>query len=220
MNQFFVYFSYTTLVVLLFSCFIGAYRYHQVSPLLRWGIVYLFSMLLMDLAFRYFGLVASDKYNLFLFPLLALFEFITWSVIFYRFLFKKSKVLLVIVAVGSGLLLLDGLFLSKLFVLEQYQTYSRAVSNLTIIIFSLLYYYKSLKAELPNISHLRLNSGIFIYSAINLLVFSSLNFLVNESINLVVAFWVLNVVASSIFYLFLTYQIWQHGKIHKPLQYG
>jgi len=220
MNQFFIYFSYLNLVTLLIALFIGVYCYRNVSQVLRWCSLYLFLMLVMDVAFRYFGLVASGKYNLFLFPLLALFEFVTWSYIFHKFFLNKSRIGLVIAGLGMGLLLLDFLFVSKLFVLEEYQTYSRAISNLTIITFSLLYYYKSLKVEMPNAFYLRLNSGVLFYSTINLLVFSSLNFLVNESINLVITFWVLNVVASSTFYLFLTYQIWQHGKIRKPLQYG
>jgi len=220
MNQLFVYFSYITPIVLLYACVVGAYSHSKTLAPLRYCTLYLFLMLVMDLAFRYFGLVASGKYNLFLFPVLALFEFLTWAYIFYRFLLNKSTTVLVIVGLGVGLLLLDTLFVSKLFVLEEYRTYSRAISNLAIITFSLLYYYKSLKDEVPNALYLRLNSGILFYSAINLLVFSSLNFLVNESINLVVAFWVLNIVASNVFYLFLTYQIWQHGKIRKPLQYG
>ncbi|OJJ20595.1 hypothetical protein BKI52_19265 [marine bacterium AO1-C] len=220
MYEFFRYFSYTTIIVLLFGCAIGFFCFPRGRSVNRWLILYLVAGLTSELVFRYFGSISAQRYNLFVVPFFAITELIIFSAIYYLHLLKRSPKVFLLGLFGAMLIIMDILFLSQLFVIEQYQTYSKVISDFLIIVYCLLYYRQLLKTNEPNAFYLKLNAGVLSYFVINLLIFSSLNFLVNESINLVIVFWVLNVVASSAFYLFLTYQIWQHGKIRKPLQYG
>ncbi|WP_264789307.1 hypothetical protein [Aureispira anguillae] len=120
-----------------------------------------------------------------------------------------------------GLILLDFLFLCDLFNAETFYAFSKVIADLTIIILCLIYYWKVLKEEMPiDKELLLLNSGFISYFSINCFIFLSINFLINESLDLVTPFWTLNALSALFLYLFLTYMIWQHGKIQKISPFG
>lgn len=55
------------------------------------------------------------------------------------------------------------------------------------------------------------NAVVLVYFASSALFFITTNFLINEALHLVAPFWVAYGITTLLFYLYLTYKIWQHG---------
>lgn len=160
---------------------------------------------------------AINNYNLFLLPIYSFIELVIFSKLYFTFFIKKPNPLLhKIITFIYILIVLDFLFLCDLFNAETFYAFSKVITDLAIMGLCLNYYWMVLKEEAPiNKELLLLNSGFMSYFSINCFIFLSINFLVNESLDLVTPFWVINALSVLFLYLFLTYMIWQHGKIQK-----
>lgn len=191
------------------------YFYKKLIPQYKLIGVYIWLSIIIDLFTAYF--MKSTGYNLFLLPIYSLIELAIFSCIYIRFFLKKNTPLLQgILLLTHSLIILDFLFLCDLFNSKTFYAFSKVVADVTIILLCLNYYWSTLKEETPINKELLLLNSVFIgYFSINCLIFLSINFLVNESLDLVTPFWLLNAISVLFLYLFLTYMIWQHGKIQK-----
>ena len=63
---------------------------------------------------------------------------------------------------------------------------------------------------------LRFNGVVLLFFLVNTLLFLTTNFLVNTPYNVVFSILLINIIATPIFYIFLTFQLWLNGKIQKP----
>lgn len=161
-------------------------------------------------------------YNLFLLPVYSFLELLIFSYLYLTVFIKHQQRWLVYFSILMHLLIaLDLAFLTDLFNAETFFAFGKVVSDITIVVFALIYY-KNVLEEKQTIEreYLVLNAGFVSYFALNLLIFSSINFLINESLSLVDPFWILNAASTLAFYLFLMYMLWQHGKTRKTLPSG
>lgn len=219
-HQLWNYITFSTPLVLLIGIFVGLSCFRRLKPGGRLVFYYLAICLLIDLLSRYFGIVSHLKNNAFLLPIFAFLELLVFSILYYKHIFRsKSKFLLLFIVIMHLIVLLDVASLSKLLYQKSIFSFGKVIADVSILFFCMVYYWKLSMGQISIIlEYTRLNAAIFIYYSINLIIFLSLNFLVNNRLSIVTFFWTINIVSAVSFYLFLTYLIWQNGKIRKILQ--
>lgn len=218
-----MYTEYLLITTEIAMCMAGistCYLYKKLPTLYKFMGTYIWFSILIDLLTAYF--MKSTGYNLFLLPIYSFAELAIFSTIYLRFFLKgENAVLKSLLLLAHGLILLDFLFLCDLFNAETFYAFSKVVADIAIVILCLKYFSNILKEEtLINKELLLLNSVFVGYFFINSITFLSANFLVNESLDLVTPFWVLNALSALFLYSFLTYMIWQHGRIQKTSPSG
>lgn len=187
------------------------------GKLLAW---YLYLGFITDALVRYFGFINALEFNLFIVPFYGLFEFGIFALLFYRVFFNKSKLILAAIFITTSLIAADILIVSKIFVVKEYTTYTKVISNLAIIFFCLAYLKRYLQQSDLKKTLLTINNVCLAFFTANLALYSSINFLVNTNIEIVGYFLIFNIVTINAFYIFIIYQIWLIGKTPKPSQFG
>ncbi len=173
--------------------------------------LYLLVALLTDLLSRLLGTMYGN--NLILVPLFGLAELLLFTVFYYRYVLSKKHPFVVWLVAGCFLLICLDLFLSNWDQPTQFHAYGRVLSGLVIVLLSVLslgYLLRNPQAYARN--WLRLSAGILAYYAVDSLWFIAVNFLVNQHLNLVFSLWMVHALATPLFYVFLTYHLWQTGK--------
>lgn len=214
------YLLITTEIAMFLAGISTCYLYKKLPMLYKYIGSYIGISILIDILTAYF--MKSTGYNLFLLPIYSFAELAIFSSIYLRFFLKgENLVLKGLLLLAHGLILLDFLFLCDLFNAKTFYAFSKVVADIAIVVLCLKYFSNILKEEtLINKELLLLNSVFVGYFFINSITFLSANFLVNESLDLVTPFWVLNALSALFLYSFLTYMIWQHGRIQKTSPSG
>lgn len=194
---------------------VGIIRFKMMSGehLVLW--IYLLVAVAADVANRMLAEWQGD--NLIMLPLFGLLEYILFAWLYYHFLLKsKSKVLFSILCLIGAVLLFD-LLTADTSNPATFQSYGRVLDGLSIIGLSLFFFRKIMLEQRPeHRRYMGLNSGIMLFFLINSLWFLALNFLINHSLEMLYYIWMINAIATPLFYCFLTWHIWQSGKIQKP----
>lgn len=201
-----------TRIVLWFAGILGCLLYKTLTKKYQLIIVYILLALSID-CFA-FLLKKNALYNLFLLPVYSFIELAIFSKVYKDYFIKDYRLLLNVFTVFiHSLILLDVAFLCDFFNAKTFYAFSKVITDIGIITFCLLYYWKSLKEDqIINKELLLLNAGFLCYFSINLLIFLSMNFLINASLHLVDPFWILNALSALFLYLFLIYMIWRYGR--------
>lgn len=204
-------------IILLTGVVIGVKNFTQLSNSYKVIVCYLGIALIVDLLFRYLGLYSHFKYNLFIIPIFGLLELAVFSTLYYRYILKSKSVPLFLLIILMHLLIIGEIvFVNKLFHQKSFQSFGKVIADSSIIFFCLLYYWQVFKGKIAIHSDISfLNATVIVYYSINVIIFLCVNFLVNENVRIVTAFWIINLISVTLFYIILIYLIWQDGKIRK-----
>lgn len=155
--------------------------------------------------------------NLSILPALSLATLLIFSKLYLdEFLQERAWGLLILIGGAVVIIGFDIYFSYTGLSVRQFYALGTVASDLSIVIFCLYYFWKSLQEEEQlNRELWILNSGFLIYFSISTLLFFSINFLVNESLKVVAPFWMLNAFSASFLYIFLTYRIWKYSSTQK-----
>ncbi|WP_320054580.1 hypothetical protein [uncultured Acetobacteroides sp.] len=218
-NQFLTLISLLAPITLVFGIIVGFYNFKRLDVSIRFLFFYLVLCLAVDLLYRYFGYYSHLKYNLFIIPIFAFFEFAIFSGLYYKHILKsRSNTFILFVAAALLCIFIELLFVNRLLHQKSFQSYGKVIGDAAIVFYCLLYYWKLFNGSIPIVTeHRYLNVAVLIYFSINLILFLPINFLVNASISIVFLFWVLNLVSVILFYLVLIYLIWRNGKTRECL---
>lgn len=199
---------------------IGCYLYQNLPLRYRLITLYILLAISTDLLTIYFRTYWG--YNLFLLPIYSFIELVIFSKLYVSsFIKKEIPILRRLIFFAQALTVLDLMFICNLFHIQTFHAYSKVITDIIVITYCLMYYFKILTGELSFSKELfLLNSSFVYYFSINVLIFLSVNFLINESLYLVTPFWMINALSALFLYNFLTYMIWQHGKSQKILRSG
>lgn len=203
-------------IVLFIGLLVGTFVYKKISIHYKLILLYLVLCLVTDVLNRYFGNIF--KSNLILFPVFSFIELSIFSVLYYLFIINSSSKLLKFFIAIVLIYIVVEICNVDMYNTKSFQSYGKVFDNLTIILLSLLYIWKVIKTTGKTFDkHISvLNSGVLMYFSINLLIFLPLNFLVNSQSHVIYYFWMVNLIVTILFYLFLIYMIWLNGKTHKP----
>jgi len=199
----------------LLAGILGIFIYSRKFSLVEWTIaLFLIISLGIDLFSRYAIDLFGFESNLFLISIYVLTEYIFLAILYNRFLpTKKSKPLLVATIFGGAVI--SFFLVSKLapIIPVKFQMYEGLFANLFSLLFGLFFIYKILVDDLQASSqHRTLNSIVIMYAGIQFFMALTINFMVNMQVELVFAFWLIRLIALTIFYSKLSHILWLPGK--------
>jgi hypothetical protein len=146
-------------------------------------------------------------------------------VLFYGFYFrvfsnKRHPVLLFLVP--AGILYIVWELLSQTYIRDnQFQSYSKVVDTFLVLTMSVAYFFERLRKPTAEVwQFFRLNAIVLVFFSFHLIFFLPIGFLVREDADVQLYLWLLNLVVTVTFYLFLITELWRNGRIHKHLQPG
>lgn len=197
------------LILIIGSC-IGFFYYKNLDSIHRSIVWYLIVMLCVDIVSRIIG---SSGNNLIMFLIYSLIELIMIVFFYYKFLFKaKHRIVMGLSIIAVFYIIFEIIeFDNK--DLKSFQPYSKVADNFIVILLSLAFFqeritmFKDSKWE-----HFGLNIAILIFFTISLIIYLPFNFLINESTGLKFYFLQGVLIIMLIFYIYLTYCIWNNAK--------
>ena len=183
-GDYFFWFSILTNLFLIINSFIYFKSFTKFGKAFQIFSIYLVLMCVIQLLAIFYGKYLH-KSNLFLSHFYFILQFVILS-FFYYFLFKKKIVLLLMIPVFF--------FLGYQYFLDhsivfKYNTIGIALTQLILIIYSILYLYRSLNGEAE---FLIVNIGLFLYLISSTLIFASGNLVFNEKISEALNFLLVN----------------------------
>lgn len=220
MGKLIVQLSIISPILLSIGVLIGIFYYNKLQQAFKLLFAYLVVALFIELLSRYFGFIDVSEFNIFFIPIFGLLEFIVFASLYYFCFFPKSKAIYIVSICVVFFILIDILIIGNIFQVKDYSSYARVVANFTIVCFSLMYLKQHIGHTNTNKSLISLNYVFLIFFVVSILLSSSINFMINERLEIVGYFLIFRIFVFVSFYAFITYQLWQHGKTPKPLQYG
>ena len=169
---------------------------------------------IIDFCSRYIVEWFNLESNLLLLSIYTVIEYLFLSILYTQYMPTKGEKPLQLIAISGGGLILITLF-SKLAPINvlMFQMYDGLIANFFSLLFGLFFIYKVLSDGMESTKQQRsLNSIIIMYSGIQLFMALTINFMVNMEVELVFFFWLIRLIALSIFYLKLAHILWQTGK--------
>lgn len=182
------------------------------STYLLFGI-YFFILFMVELFSKKIGVLLGNN-NLILFSFSCLIHFIFLTLIYAKYFFNiKRKHTLAIILIGS----------IPLFVFNtnwipdsiKFESYDRALYSLIFVIYSLTYFYQTIKTTPLRNYGLILNASVLIFFSLDVFLAVGTNYLINENLTLVSWFWTIRALFLQLFYVSLIHFIWKDGKIQQ-----
>lgn len=210
------FFTYLSPVILLIGISIGIYYYKTVDVLRKTLTVYIFLMLILDLLARFLGNVYGN--NLVLIPVYGFIELLMFSIFYYFLGIKdnlKIKFLLAFILLLSFIFTIWEVIEVYTLPAAEFESYAKAISTLVTVLLSLGFFLEKIYMKKDISSDMfMLNSGILLYYSLNLIIFLPIDFLINGN-ELKFYFWLVNLIFTLAFYVFLISSIWKNGKIQE-----
>lgn len=190
-----------------FGIIIGGLILKKLDIIYKYILIYLIMAFTVDILSRFL-----IKNNLIMVPIFGFIELVLFSILYNKLAFSDNRFFKPIISIFLILILID-IVTSNASNPEHFQSFGRVLDGFCIVFFSLYFYWKTLKGNaLKGLKKIRLNTGIFLFFLLNSLWFLIANFLVNTPYKLVFSIWLINIIATPLFYSFLTFHLWQNGK--------
>lgn len=207
--------TYLSPVFLVLGIGIGIYFFKSIDIFHKIIVIYLGSMLAIDLLARLFGEVYGN--NLIFIPILGFIELSVFSVFYYFSGLNENRATKFLL---FGIIALSFLFsaweIYKVYdvPIEEFESYSKAISTCVVVLLSIGYFIDNIRKR-KNISEgeFLLNSGILMYFSLELILFLPIDFLINDGSGLKYYFWFANLIFTLVFYNFLIISVWKNGRI-------
>jgi len=201
-------------IILIAGVSIGVYYFKKLDIIRKILVLYLFTMLSIDILSRVAAAIYNN--NLVLIPILGFLELFIFSALYYALAGKEERIkknsLLII---NFATLIFTIWEITKVFnaPVEQFQSYSKAIATLIIVLFSITFFLEKIRLR-KDISPalFSLNSGILLFYSLELIIFLPIDFLIHDNSGLKFYFWLANLIFILLFYLFLISSIWKNGK--------
>lgn len=208
-------FSWISPIALTAGVIGAVLHWSKLSTIHKFIFIFICTSLVIDIISRYAMKWFNLDSNLSIFSIYVFVEYFFLGVLYNHFFpTKKSKLLLYTTLFGGGIIVL--LLFSKLapVVLSKFQFYEGLVANFFGLFFGLFFIYKLLVDDLNATSQIKsLNSMIIMYAGIQFFMALTINFMVNMKVELVTTFWLIRLLAITIFYSKLSYTLWKPGKM-------
>lgn len=151
-------------------------------------------------------------------PILHVYTMIEFSTItlFYQVIFKETVPrhwFLILISCFIVFCLINALYIQSW---QIFNTYPRTLESITVIGFSLCYYYRithqNLYLQIEKSPIFWINTGLFIYFSGGFLLFTLSNYILPLSLSIRLLVWQLHALLSIIMYVLIFIGLWQHRK--------
>jgi hypothetical protein len=215
LNTFSEIITYLSPLVLIIGTSVGLFYYKRLNKITKLLLYFLIGSLAIDLISRILAELLQN--NLILYVILSLLELIIFLKLYYH-LSKKKKLIWTLGIVGVLYTLTESIYLNANNV-ELFQPYAKALTPLLIVVMALVYFFELIQDEMKLFKgesrYFSLNSMVLCFFALEFLFLLPINFLINGGFYLAVYVLVAHVFLLVLFYLYLTYFIWKHGRNQK-----
>lgn len=210
----------TWLVPLFLSviCYSIAKYYKIFQPYQKVIYIYLLISLFVDLLSRFWSFAFAQ--NLEFISIFAIIEVLIFYVFYYKILSKENNLLGNILTIFALTYFCIDILLFKTNRITDYQTYTRSVSSLYIVLGSLLYYKKIYSEYIRDKELLQLNGILLLYYSLNFILYLPINYIINVSVAINISLWIFKVILLLIFYLYLWKHLMSYGKNKKQSRIG
>lgn len=179
---------------------------------------YLLLSLFFDLSSRYWSYRFQENLNFI--ALFALVELILFYLFYYLTLLPKLKILGLIPAILLFIYIVLDIVNIKIETVLHFQTYTRCLSSIYIVVSSIVFYFYMLKDTFVEKQILKLNAIILLYFSLNFIFYLPINFIVNVPLSISLLLWLFNLFLLVFFYFYLLTHLWRYGKIKKQSFFG
>ncbi|WP_156169160.1 hypothetical protein [Kordia jejudonensis] len=204
--------TYLSPLVLCIGTSVGIFYFKKLDKVTKLLVYFLIGSLAIDISSRVLAELLNN--NLILYVALSLLELLIFFKIF-DVLCKKKKIIRVLTIIGVSYTLIESIYLNANNV-ELFQPYAKALTPLLIVIMTLVYFFELIQDELKLVKgkarYFSFNSIVLCFFALEFLFLLPINFLINGGFYLAVYVLVAHVLLLVLFYSYLTYFIWKHGK--------
>lgn len=212
LNTFSEIMTYLSPLVLLIGTSVGIFYYKNLDKITKLLLYFLIGSLAIDLGSRVLGELLNN--NLILYVVLALLELLIFFKI-YNHLSKKKTFFWILAIIGVIYTLSESIYLNA-YNVKLFQPYAKALTPLLIVIMSLVYFFELIQDELKLVKgkgrYFSFNSIVLCFFALEFLFLVPINFLINGGFYLAVYVLLAHVLLLVLFYSYLTYYIWKHGR--------
>ena len=210
----------TWLVPLLLSlkCYSIAKYYKLLKPYQKVIYIFLLISLSVDLLSRFWSFAFAQ--NLEFISIFAIIEVIIFFIFYYKILSSTNHLLGNILTIFALAYLCLDMLLFQTNRLTDYQTYTRSVSSLYIVVSSLLYYKKIYSEYTRDKELLQLNGILLLYYSLNFILYLPINYIINVSVAINISLWIFKIILLLIFYLYLWKHLMNYGKNKKQSRIG
>ncbi len=149
--------------------------------------------------------------NLTILHIYSLFQFVAFAAFYWSTTDKRAKKKLILISSGvvSCLLIINSIWNESL---RDFNSIGIFVSNGTVIVFAVSYFFEVLSAESSVKKYFIINSGILLFTCESLVVFLFGNFLKKVALIDQVGLWYTH---ATTYFLFLILIFWNHAKLNR-----
>lgn len=196
---------------------IGIYFFKGIDIVHKVIVIYLASMLSIDMLARVFGEVYGN--NLIFIPILGFVELLLFSVFYYfSGLHERGAAKFFLFGIIALSFLFSAWEIYKVYgiPIEEFESYSKAISTFVVVLLSIGYFIENIrKGKTISGREFLLHSGILMYFSLELILFLPIDFLINDDSGLKYYFWFANLIFTLAFYNFLILSVWKNGRIQE-----
>ncbi len=209
--------TYLSPVFLMLGIGIGIYFFKGIDIVHKVIVIYLASMLSIDMLARVFGEVYGN--NLIFIPILGFVELLLFSVFYYfSGLHERGAAKFFLFGIIALSFLFSAWEIYKVYgiPIEEFESYSKAISTFVVVLLSIGYFIENIrKGKTISGREFLLHSGILMYFSLELILFLPIDFLINDDSGLKYYFWFANLIFTLAFYNFLILSVWKNGRIQE-----
>jgi hypothetical protein len=208
--------TYASPAILVIGGGLGFINYNRLDNIHKSIVWYLLVMLGIDVAHRVLGQKGN---NLELLSFYCLTEILLFLYFYYKFLFmSRHSIILVLGVLAIGYIIWE-LFTYKEIEAKSFQSYAKVADNFIIIILVLGYFYENIERyKESKWDNFTLNIVILIFFSVTLIFFLPFNFIISGSSGLQFYFWLGILITTVMFYIYLTFSIWQNARSRKKIK--
>ncbi|WP_298425224.1 hypothetical protein [uncultured Kordia sp.] len=204
--------TYLSPLVLFIGTSVGIFYHKKLDKITKLLLYFLMGSLAIDIFSRVLGELLNN--NLILYVALSLLELLIFFNI-YDSLCKKKKIIRILTVIGVSYTLIESIYLNANNV-ELFQPYAKALTPLLIVIMTIVYFFELIQDEMKLVKgkarYFSFNSIVLCFFALEFLFLVPINFLINGGFYLAVYVLLAHVFLLVLFYSYLTYFIWKHGR--------
>jgi len=197
---------------------VGIFQYKHLDKFHRWVFYYISAMAILN-GMSHLAPYLFGWSSLYLIPLSGLVTLYIFQKIYLSFLLNLTKpIYRILPQVLSWLIGLYFLYRFNVKDTSQFHTPTVVSSYALIVALCLRYCWEMLtRSGALNRTLFTFNIIVLSYFFISAIFFMTSNFLVNEALYLVAPFWMVYGISTLLFYVYLTYFIWQHRRYDAPI---
>ncbi|RZJ74098.1 MAG: hypothetical protein EOO45_09460 [Flavobacterium sp.] len=208
--------TYLSPAILAGGIWVGFLNFKKIDSVHKSITFYLLVMLCVDVASRILGHLGNSILVLLVYSLI---EVILIVYFYYKYLFRTKHLVVLALSILAGIYILWEIASFEKIEAKHFQSYAKVADNSIVILLALSFFYERLSMfKESKWDNFRLNAIVLVFFSVNLLFFLPFNLIINKSTGLQFFFWYGILLITILFYVYLSWSIWNNSKKNPKLK--